>query len=163
MNVQWRGVFSNMVLVEAGGHGDCLFYCLAKALKTTMQNMRNLLGDSITSENMSEFLESARTREMKNTWVGNESLAVVKKYVSVPHKYLGTDWTLEWLAKYYPALGYAVLSSYGPAFTTFIPGKEILILFNWADSCHWQLVYIDKKCIVSIEDWQKNIYPKLKT
>lgn len=117
---------------ECGGGGDCLFHCIGVAVGKPMERVREWLAHTITPHNLSRFHARVGTVQQTQMHVRTNGWT-----------YIGTDDTLQWMARK-SHLGFVVLSSFGPDFTTVIQNEhstKYLMLYNIANS-HWQLAYL---------------------
>jgi len=159
----WSGFAIDMSLVECGGDGDCLFHCVAAAMgqilncQFSMLHVRNLLAQSLTYDNVTDYVTQVREEHDHCLPAGSVrlnveySLDIVRAIVELPgHYHQGTDGTLRWLAKCsewfrHNQVGFVVFSSFGPSYTSVIGDdntRHYILLFNSSETCHWQLVYL---------------------
>lgn len=160
---KWRHAPFRFWIEECGGEGDCMFHAVAVGIgrmtnqRYSMQQVRQLLSTSLTTDNFTAFLDCTRhdidqggKMAQLQTIITNqparepEMLGIVRKVIEAPgHAFQGTDTCLEWLTTHVPLfrqIGFMIFSSYGPDFTVVINPKaeNFLLLFNTPNN-HWQL------------------------
>lgn len=162
---RWSASAVEFEAQECGGGGDCLFHVLAAALNnlfgmhTTMQDLRDALARSITTENVRRFVRQVREdqklkmlpgtidirRVLRPTWC--ETMERTRVLVRRPGvSFQGTDMVLHWLGKYDQLfhefkIGFVCFNGYGPGYVQRFGGVSTdiyILLYNHFDT-HWQL------------------------
>lgn len=142
VNKAWQNAKYELMILEKGGGGDCLFHCLKcvlnqlsekeeKAEEFTMKNVRIMLAESITENNIAQFYAKSvegsehfhddvwptwSRKHMKNgkdfvhyleTHAFNRGVFyrhVVRKIKQSGFAYQGNQCTLEWMVEHCPEL-----------------------------------------------------------